>query len=675
MAGDASNYSNWGESQPDDYAGYRQDCAWVDARTGQWRDLACDGGVRFDPLPWRLAELSCLCARGNASATFAVDVEVLEATSGDNERLLSARTAIAFAAAITVALLPTLLLLSWAGWRRLRRACGSADSELVFFALPALPAPIWHWLLGIQGAISGARSARAAAPVSPSSTDVSPSSRASSYGPEPSGSSRRTNSSSGPHSFSGPHSSAAGVIEALRAALQSAAGRRLHVSFAMGQAGWALSAITLTPAIMFTLGQPIDADVGPLSRWIVPFPLGVCLLALALFPTDARSIRVMCATFIVLCTGFSALITVSQLTDQMSGLFGLLSAALLFAIACALVPTQRCRGYRAMQPRPALRWLWTVFRLSFLGFGVLLAGFNIACWIQGVNHFDHRANVATSATLLLCAALATPHNRGRLHHRLGRLGGRGTEAEEAAAVAALVGGSDPDAALERASKLLRCLPANQLFAADLADNTNLGPADLVRTSKFRALSTATRLGVSNKLRALSLWTSLTSLTTVTSPATPETSSTSDTSSTTAGPTLYERTEPAAMGEVTAFLSHSWSDEKNAPGAKHAVVSRWAKRRREKTGKEPTLWLVALAQSLHAPSRRCMLMKYTRLASHRRTRHASTRTTSSSRSPACPSSSRAAGRCSSWLGPHTAQGCGASWSSSHLFAVTACYVEP
>ena len=46
-----------------------------------------------------------------------------------------------------------------------------------------------------------------------------------------------------------------------------------------------------------------------------------------------------------------------------------------------------------------------------------------------------------------------------------------------------------------------------------------------------------------------------------------------------------------MGEVTAFLSHSWSDEKEAPGAKHALISRWAKRREEMTGNEPTLWLV------------------------------------------------------------------------------------
>ena len=139
--------------------------------------------------------------------------------------------------------------------------------------------------------------------------------------------------------------------------------------------------------------------------------------------------------------------------------------------------------------------------------------------------------------IFLYAALATPRNRGRAHRWLGRLGGRGTEAEEAAAVAALVGGSEPDAALERAVRLLRCLPASRRRAADLADNMAAPPA---------------------------------------------------------GPPLHALTEPAEMGEVTAFLSHSWSDEKEAPGAKHALVSRWAQRRQETTGKEITLWLVRRA---------------------------------------------------------------------------------
>ena len=248
--------------------------------------------------------------------------------------------------------------------------------------------------------------------------------------------------------------------------------------------------------------------------------------------------------------------------------------------------------------------------LSFLGLGVLLAAWQFS-------DLDSLAVKALSASLLLCVTLATPRNRGRLHRHLGRLGGRGTEAEEAAAVAALVGGSNPDAALERASNLLRCLPANRLHAADLADNKTAAPSA-------------------------------------------------------GGLTLHERTEPAAMGDVTAFLSHSWSDEKEAPGAKHAVVSRWAEQRKEMTGKEPTLWLVALAHP-HAlctfPPHACAV-NYATLASRRRTRRASTRTTSSSRSPACPSSSRAARRCSSWLGPRIVLGCGASWSSSRSLGVIA-----
>ena len=59
-----------------------------------------------------------------------------------------------------------------------------------------------------------------------------------------------------------------------------------------------------------------------------------------------------------------------------------------------------------------------------------------------------------------------------------------------------------------------------------------------------------------------------------------------------------------MGEVTAFLSHSWSDEKEAPGAKHALVSRWVKRRLQKSGIEPTLWLVTTPYTHLTSSRIC-----------------------------------------------------------------------
>ena len=410
--------------------------------------------------------------------------------------------------------------------------------------------------------------------------------------------------------------SGAGIKGRLRAARKSAAGRRLHVSFAMGQAGWALLVTSLTLASTESAAiQPVMAGFGgnaPL--WLVPAPLGICLFLLALFPTDARFIRVVSATLLAVCTGLGALSTLSALTNRVPDIFGFGLACKDFATACALVPTLRgCRGYRAMQPRPALRWLWTLTRLNLLGVGVLFAGFNFADFAQGGNNLHHWAGAGLSATSLLMAALATPRNRGRIHRRLGRLGARESDAEEAAAIAALVGGSDSDDTLERAMDLFRCLPAGRLYAADLANNTTAPPQ--------------------------------------------------------AGPTLHARTEPAAMGEVTAFLSHSWSDEQESPGAKHTVVSRWAERQQEMTGTEPTLWLVALARS-HLPAA-CTLGKLAHLALRRRTRRASTRPTSSSRSPACPSSSQAAGRFSLWLGPRTAQGYGVSWSSSRSCAVIAC----
>ena len=164
-----------------------------------------------------------------------------------------------------------------------------------------------------------------------------------------------------------------------------------------------------------------------------------------------------------------------------------------------------------------------------------------------------QAALASATVWLLCAALATRRNRGRLHRRLGRLGRRGTEEEEAAAIAALVGSDDPEAILKRAVANFRCLPASQLLAADLA------AADL---------AAADRTGSS-----------------------PEHTSSTNSAA------LAAKTVPATMGEVTAFLSHSWQDEEEAPGATHGAVGQWARQQRRNlrpTGTEPaiepTIWL-------------------------------------------------------------------------------------
>ena len=252
IAGDAPSFTNWHEGQPDDFGGYQQDCSWLEAATGQWRSLACDGGVHFDPRPWvRTVELSCLCVHGNASVAFADDRKALEAASGYNQRPLTRLTAISYSVATAIALLPSLLLLGRTGWRRLHRGAGAEPGA------------------GIQGAT------------------ISPSLPAR-------GSTLSTLLSA---------ASSAAVKGVLRAARASAAGRRLRVSFAMGQAGWALLAICLTPVIMFLTAQSIEAAVGDSILWLVPALPSGCLLLLALFPTDVRAIRVVCASLLVLFTG------------------------------------------------------------------------------------------------------------------------------------------------------------------------------------------------------------------------------------------------------------------------------------------------------------------------------------------------------------------------------------
>ena len=98
---------------------------------------------------------------------------------------------------------------------------------------------------------------------------------------------------------------------------------------------------------------------------------------------------------------------------------------------------------------------------------------------------------------LLTALVFRPSLRRRIHHRLGDLGTRG-EARSAAAVAALVGGRQPAAALAHAVANFRSLPWRHLCAEDLASN-----ADARGLSAFAT--------------------------------------------------------PARLGDVHAFVSHSWSD--------------------------------------------------------------------------------------------------------------------
>ena len=323
VAGDAPSFTNWHEGQPDDYHGYQQDCAWVDAGSGQWRALACDGGVRFDPLPWRIAELSCLCAHGNASAAFADDRKALEATSGYNQRLLTRRTAISFSIAAALAVLPTLLLLGRMGWRRLRRGANAAPR------------------LGCRAA---QRRPRAAASTTGAASDYRPGrglasgSRLLSRG--------RKREPQAPRQGNAARGASVGRW--------AAAARQLcHVAGGVG----AMRDRSDTFVYSDVTGQSIAAAVGDRTTGGCWWPHWAAASSrLALFPTDARAIRVVCATLPVVGIGIAALNTVSALAGNRPAAVAFpIAAAELSVAAAALVPTAALlrRSRHAAPPRPA----------------------------------------------------------------------------------------------------------------------------------------------------------------------------------------------------------------------------------------------------------------------------------------------------------------------------------
>ena len=67
--------------------------------------------------------------------------------------------------------------------------------------------------------------------------------------------------------------------------------------------------------------------------------------------------------------------------------------------------------------------------------------------------------------------------------------------------------------------------------------------------------------------------------------------------------LAKKTVKATHGEVTCFFSHCWRDEDEAPGAKFEALQRWARRHKEKTGEEATLWLVRTRPLRRLPAAR------------------------------------------------------------------------
>jgi len=68
--------------------------------------------------------------------------------------------------------------------------------------------------------------------------------------------------------------------------------------------------------------------------------------------------------------------------------------------------------------------------------------------------------------------------------------------------------------------------------------------------------------------------------------------------------LFALSRPAQLGEVDAFLSHSWHDD---PTAKWAAIQRWRRSFKAEHGREPEVWLdkICLDQTNIDESLQCL----------------------------------------------------------------------
>ena len=189
-----------------------------------------------------------------------------------------------------------------------------------------------------------------------------------------------------------------------------------------------------------------------------------------------------------------------------------------------------------LSPRKSLHRLWLVWRLCNVGWGATWGTVAVLACARG------HADVPVVPSLLLLVALhlltvigTTQSNRGRVHNLLGSLGSS-EEARAAALLAAVVGGMDAKQAFETAQRAFSGISFDVLSINDFTHGDLAGKE--ARDLDLKARTT----------RGLKL------------------------------------------GEVDAFLSHSWRDD---PHAKWAALEAWAANFAERRGgASPMLWLGA-----------------------------------------------------------------------------------
>lgn len=279
-----------------------------------------------------------------------------------------------------------------------------------------------------------------------------------------------------------------------------------------------------------------DAPWGKSPYWEALYMPGIALAALSLLPTDSAAIRLT-------ALGWTIFNMLDFSLFRFTGRFGSWPHAtappfkteqiafmwiwiILRAVAAlAALPGSVFWGRRRLPGRLALRWLWISIRAT----GVIKAAdlLNIgAFWIAlGPWAAMGWAGVHKGLVTLCVSLLLTPTVRRRIQRMFADLWRGAGEASAAVAIASMVGG-DPIAAIRNAQERLRVIRISQLTEGDMANNQDSG--------------------------------------------------------------LYQKTEHVQMGEVDAFLSHSWRDDSALKWQRFCEFK--AEFAESNGGAEPRCWL-------------------------------------------------------------------------------------
>ena len=334
---------------------------------------------------------------------------------------------------------------------------------------------------------------------------------------------------------------------------------RIRFVYLTCQIGWTLMLISLVPALMCGFYREVkllDYGVGNYGYYLGGLPWGICVTVLMLRPINAWMIRRACmvVSIVYLLSGLLLAVSISFSIGGKNRdlkVACLSSFAVIFFILGVFVWPTRV-------PRRQLQCLWISLQCALL-LGALLCAFFLLsrCLTHGrieltsmaLSAVSHRVYICNLASCILALLVCRSTTRTYLQRWLAKTCTRDAEEfSDAAVIVAFLGAgvgrgnAERQAAIATAMERFRAIPLKDLEPTMMTvTETDIETEDCAHLMASSNRSAATR--------------------------------------------SLDMTVPAVMGQVDAFISHSWRDPAEL---KHHSLTSWANEH-EKAFSEILLW--------------------------------------------------------------------------------------